>query len=371
MSGGLLPAAAHVLARSVGARVFPGAVVEVGRRAGPIATIAAGALTYEAGAPTADAATVYDLASLTKVVATTAIAVEAAAGGRVALADRVARFLPWWRGGWRDAVTLADLFEHCSGLPGHRPYYERALGREAFARALGAEDAAYPPRTQAVYSDPGFILLGFAIEAALGAALDRLFDDWRARAVPGAEVRFGVTADWRARTAPTELLASGEARRGVVHDENAEALGGVAGHAGLFGTTAAVGACARWWLSHPALVELASRRSAVPGSSRALGWDTMLPTSSCGTRLSPRAIGHTGFTGTSLWIDPPRDLYVVCLSNRVHPTRAGEGMQEVRRALHDAVVRDLEGPAPASARPRAGGRRRAESPRQRARRRRA
>ncbi len=91
----------------------------------------------------------------------------------------------------------------------------------------------------------------------------------------------------------------------------------------------------------PATSRVFLQKSTVPGSSRALGWDTMLPTSSCGTRLSPRAFGHTGFTGTSVWIDPAQDLYVVVLSNRVHPTREGEGIQEVRRALHDAVVEDL------------------------------
>ena len=120
-------------------------------------------------------------------------------------------------------------------------------------------------------------------------------------------------------------------------DENAAALGGVASHAGLFGTAAAVGACARWWMRSPSLALFATK-SSVPGSSRSLGWDTMLPTSSCGTKMSTTAIGHTGFTGTSLWIDPAQDLYVVILTNRVHPTREGEGIQEVRRALHDAIV---------------------------------
>jgi CubicO group peptidase (beta-lactamase class C family) len=139
-----------------------------------------------------------------------------------------------------------------------------------------------------------------------------------------------------------------------VHDENCWALGGVAGHAGLFGTVAAVGAFAREILAlfggsgagstGPGLQISAEtfrrfvRKSAVPGSSRALAWDTMLPTSSCGTRLSRRAIGHTGFTGTSLWIDPERDLYVVFLTNRVHPTRDNNQIQRVRRLLHDAVA---------------------------------
>jgi CubicO group peptidase (beta-lactamase class C family) len=129
-----------------------------------------------------------------------------------------------------------------------------------------------------------------------------------------------------------------------VHDENAAALGGVASHAGLFGTAAAVGACARWWMRSPSL-PLFAAKSAVPHSSRGLGWDTMLPTSSCGTKLSPLAIGHTGFTGTSLWIDPLQDLYVAVLTNRVHPTRSGDGIQDVRRALHDAIVTGLQGAA--------------------------
>ena len=132
--------------------------------------------------------------------------------------------------------------------------------------------------------------------------------------------------------------------QGEVHDENAAALGGVAAHAGLFGTAAAVGEVARWWLGHldtPAVQKFVTKTT-VPASSRALGWDTMLPTSSCGTKLSGRAFGHTGFTGTSLWIDPGRDLYVVLLTNRVHPTRLNDKINGLRRDFHDAVVTDLD-----------------------------
>ena len=138
---------------------------------------------------------------------------------------------------------------------------------------------------------------------------------------------------------------------GEVHDENAWALGGVAGHAGLFGTAAAVGSCARHMMqilggrtgvvTRSTVDTFIARRTGIPGSSRALGWDTMLPTSSCGTRLSPRAFGHTGFTGTSLWIDPELDVYVALLTNRVHPTRANEAINLVRPALHDAVIAEL------------------------------
>jgi CubicO group peptidase (beta-lactamase class C family) len=150
--------------------------------------------------------------------------------------------------------------------------------------------------------------------------------------------------------APTEYDAGrGRLLRGEVHDENARALGGVAGHAGLFGNAASVGAFARLvlrtyatetTLARPDTLRRFVTRSTVPGSSRALGWDTMLPTSSCGSLLSPRAIGHTGFTGTSLWIDPGRDLYIVLLTNRVHPNRENlEGLRRLRPAVHDAIVR--------------------------------
>ena len=142
-------------------------------------------------------------------------------------------------------------------------------------------------------------------------------------------------------------LWRGRLLQGEVHDENAWALGGAAGHAGLFGTVAATGAFAREILhgllggsafAAPGTLRRFMRRSTVPGSSRALGWDTMVPTSSCGTRLSARAIGHTGFTGTSLWIDPAQNLYIVLLTNRVHPTRENNQLQAFRRTLHDAIV---------------------------------
>ncbi|MEO7134018.1 MAG: serine hydrolase, partial [Vicinamibacterales bacterium] len=177
------------------------------------------------------------------------------------------------------------------------------------------------------------------------APLDRQFDRWReAELGPDVELRYRPATDWLERIAPTENTPVGEVRCGEVHDGNAAALGGVASHAGLFGTAAAVGACARWWMRSPSLQVFAAK-TAVANSSRALGWDTMLPTSSCGTKLSPSAIGHTGFTGTSLWIDPHQDLYVVILTNRVHPTREGDAIQDVRRALHDAIVTGLQADA--------------------------
>lgn len=331
-----------ILTSAIADRVFPGAVVEIGRAAGPLATQVAGTLTYDAGATAVGPGTIYDLASLTKVLATAALMAGELASARMRLSDRVRHWIPAWSGEERQPVTIQDLLEHCSGLPGHRPYFQSRSGRPSFELAICEEPLDYAPRAKSIYSDPGFMLLGFALEKAAGTPLDRQFDAWRDRELgEHTELSYRPPAAWWPRMAPTEDTQLGEERRGEVHDENAAALGGVAAHAGLFGTAAAVGACARWWMRSPALPQFA-KKSAVRGSSRGLAWDTMLPTSSCGSRLSASAIGHTGFTGTSLWIDPANDLYVVILTNRVHPTRSGEGIQDVRRALHDAIVTDLE-----------------------------
>ena len=336
-----LPSVGPILQRAIADRVFPGAVVEVGRTNGAIATIVAGRQTYDTSSPPVDARTIYDLASLTKVLSTAALMADELATGRIKLNDRVRHWIPSWTGEDRQVVTIRDLLEHASGLPAHRPYHESKQGRAAFELAICEEPLAYTPRTQSIYSDLGFLLLGFALEDAAGAPLNRQFAAWSERELGAdVEISYWPGPHWYDRAAPTENTPSGEERRGNVHDEMTEALGGVAAHAGLFGTAAAVGLCAQWWMRSPALEQF-STKSVVPGSSRALAWDTMLPTSSCGTKLSASAIGHTGFTGTSLWIDAANDLYVVILSNRVHPTRHHEGIRDVRRALHDAIVTDL------------------------------
>ena len=167
------------------------------------------------------------------------------------------------------------------------------------------------------------------------------------------DLQFNPPSVWRPRIAPTEFDAwRGRLLVGEVHDENAAALNGVAGHSGLFGTSAAVGQHARHVLQilagrggvfqRSTVEAFVAKRADIPGSSRALGWDTMLPTSSCGRRMSVRAFGHTGFTGTSLWIDPDREIYVVFLTNRVYPSRENEAIRLVRPAVHDAVMDALE-----------------------------
>jgi CubicO group peptidase (beta-lactamase class C family) len=340
--------ASSLIAAAIAERATPGAAVEVGRASDILWRHAAGSVTYDEGALPVSADTIYDLASLTKPVATATLAMRAVESGALPLATRVTARLPDWRGTDRHDVTIRDLLAHCSGLTAYLPFFRDDHGRREFQAAIASLPLEYAPRSRAVYSDLGFMLLGFILEDALGGTLHELFDEVASR-FTSAPLRFNPPAGWKARTAPTEVDAwRGRLLVGEVHDENAWALGGAAGHAGLFGTAAAVGDFARVVLRtfqgdspmarRDTLRLFAARTADVPGSSRALAWDTMLPTSSCGTRLSPRAIGHTGFTGTSLWIDPDRDLYIVLLANRVHPSRDNNRFQSLRPLIHDAIV---------------------------------
>ncbi|HEX5475650.1 MAG TPA: serine hydrolase domain-containing protein [Vicinamibacterales bacterium] len=340
----------RLLEEAVAARVFPGAAIECGRSSGIRAQAAVGRLTYDPDSPAASPDTIYDLASLTKVIATATLAMRAVEQDTLGLGVRVRDRLADWTGSDRETVTVRDLLEHASGLTGYLPFFRDVQGRPEFQRAICTLPLEYPPRSRSIYSDLGFMLLGFLLEDAAGRPLEAQFERVAAIAAP-EPLAFNPPRTWRARTAPTETDPwRGRLLQGEVHDENTWALGGAAGHAGLFGTAAAVGRFAaeilkglRGGVNGLARAETILRfaqKSGVPHSSRALGWDTMLPTSSCGTLMSPRAIGHTGFTGTSLWIDPELDLYVILLTNRVHPTRDGaNAIQQVRRAVHDAVVR--------------------------------
>ena len=340
-------AARDVLREAIEHLAFPCAVVEVGNSTRILWTESFGTLTFGSRAAAATVDTIFDLASLTKVLATAPLLMRAIEQGVFGLDDAVAKHIAEWRGPDRAAVTIRDLLSHSSGLPAHRHYYARLAGGAAFERAIAAEPLDYPPRTQSVYSDLGFMLLGFML--ARDHSLSDRFDALKAEIAPADDLQFHPPVTWRGRTAPSEIdWWRGRLLRGEVHDENTFALGGAAGQAGLFGTAASVGSIARHLLQVMAgrsgafradtVAMFTTRRSDVPGS-RALGWDTMLPTSSCGTLMSGRAFGHTGFTGTSLWIDPERDVYVGLLTNRVHPTRANTAIQLVRRALHDAVIR--------------------------------
>ena len=359
-------AVAALLRRSVEAHAFPAAVIEVGHAAEPAWLAAFGALTYDPLAPPATPDTIFDLASLTKVLAATTLTARAVEDGRLFLDQPLAALLRGWRGADRDAVTVRHLLTHSAGLPAWLPLFQTCTGRAEFEDAISALPLDYEPDSKSIYSDLGFILLGFILEdvaprrpdftGAPGASDPRngLAGQFARLAtyLTDAPLTFNPPRAWRPQCAPTGIDPyRGRLLAGEVHDENCWALGGVAGHAGLFGTAAAVGAFARAIMqtlaglpivAAPGLMRQFATRAAIPGSSRALGWDTMLPTSSCGTLMSPSAIGHTGFTGTSLWIDAARDVYVVLLTNRVHPAREPNALRAIRPQVHDAVMRELE-----------------------------
>ncbi len=351
------PGVPELLQQAVEARVFPGAVAAWGRRGRPGRLAAVGRLAFDAAAPAVRDDTLYDLASLTKVVVTTTLAAQLVERGLLALAEPASARLPDFRAALGEGVTVGHLLDHSSGLPAHLPLYLDTAGPAAYRARLAQVALEAVPGTRTAYSDLGFLVLGLLLEQAGGAGLEELA---RARVLEPLGLRdtlFRPPVELRARIAPTEDCSwRGRRLQGEVHDENAWALGGVAPHAGLFGSAGDLARFARCLLGGgelegarllaPETLALFTRRTGrPPGSSRALGWDTPSgQSSSAGSRLGPRAFGHTGFTGTSLWLDPAAGLYVVLLSNRVHPTRATgvEAIRGVRRAVADAAVADLE-----------------------------
>lgn len=329
----------------------------------------------------------FDVASLTKVMATATLAAQAVEAGALRLDEPAAVRLAWLGCAGKEQVTARHLLAHSSGLPGWRPFFERAMAdaaagaaflppaerpgagalRAAFARgreivrsAVEEEPLQAPPGTRAVYSDPGFLALGFLLEEVLGEPLAAAAER-RVLAPLGLRSTFfldGLRPGEAERRAagrafvPTERCPHRhEVNRGAVNDDNAWAMGGAAPHAGLFSSAAEVAAVGQAWLDAilgrrsvvpaRAAAEFA-RRDAAPGSTRALGWDTPSETgSSFGTRLGRGrrgAVGHLGFTGTSLWIDLDRELVVALLTNRVHPTRENERIRPFRPRFHDAVA---------------------------------
>jgi CubicO group peptidase (beta-lactamase class C family) len=339
--------AAEIAQRGVDERAFPAAVVEVGTIGAVLWREAFGRLDADPESTSTQHDTIFDLASLTKVLATTNLVMRSIERGTLALQDPVGKWIPAWRGHDRRDVTLRALLTHSSGLTAWLPFYRDHTGRQEFEHAICSLPLEYAPDTQSIYSDLGFMLLGFILEDA-GAQSIASQSDQLLRQLTAAPLMFNPPAALRPRVAPTENDPwRGRRLIGEVHDENCWALGGAAGHAGLFGTAQAVGDIARAVLASlegiderlaraDTIRQFVRRFSSTTGS-RALGWDTMLPTSSCGTKMSATAFGHTGYTGTTLWIDPERKGYVVFLTNRVNPSRENTAIQKIRPALHDAI----------------------------------
>jgi serine-type D-Ala-D-Ala carboxypeptidase len=366
----------EVCGSAVADGVVPGAVVLCAEAGVTRFHEAFGARQLEPTAIPATTDSVYDVASVTKAVVTSVLAMRAVAGNEVALGDPVARWQPLFRGEGKEAVTVRHLLCHASGLPAHLPFYAPfvALGppaaflvdvdarRDAIVAAAAAEPLVTPPGTRSLYSDLGFILLGDLLERRAGASLDALVERCLVRPLGLRSTTFVQVDGLGGRIPSLEGVAATERcdRRGrliagEVHDLNAYAMGGVAGHAGLFSTAADLGRIAAalvaaWHGDAGALVVPTEvirefwRPAGIPQSTWRLGWDGPAPhASQAGTRLSRGAVGHLGFTGCSLWIDPPRRLWIIVMTNRVHPVvRDDPRFREFRPAVHDAAMVGLD-----------------------------
>ena len=357
--------------------VFPGAQLAVRLRGELQCVVVAGRLSSEPQGLPVQPTTIYDLASLTKPLATATSILLLTQCAKVALGDPVQEVLAELEGALIGQATVRELLTHRSGLPGWRPFFEqldtRGMGsgvtgggqpvKQHVLKMIRDEPLIYARGTRSVYSDLGFMLLGFLVERLSGMALDLWCEEAIVRPLRADPLMFCPTAGQAqpdvmhpivdvSRIAPTEQDTwRNRFLRGEVHDENAAAMGGVAGHAGLFGTAESVLAVSGAWLrgyhgresilDRELVRQFTTRQEPAAQSSWALGWDTPSAPSSSGSRFSERSFGHLGYTGTSLWIDPLCELEVVLLSNRVHPSRRNGKIKVFRPCIHDLVYREF------------------------------
>ncbi|MGZ7030031.1 MAG: serine hydrolase domain-containing protein [Terriglobales bacterium] len=347
-----------ILGDAIQQRAFPAATLAVTHRGSLIALRGFGRLTYEDDAPLVQLNTIFDLASVTKVVATTAEAMLLYERGQLPLDIPLGHFLPDFvaraprhQQATREAVTLRMLLAHSSGLPAYEKLFESVSTRDELVRAALTTRLIAEPGTRAEYSDIGFLLLGEVLARQAGLSLDLFAGKEIFTPLGMTRTRFNPPPEWKPQTPPTEDDRTFRRRiiQGEVNDENAFVMGGVAGHAGVFAPAIDIARFAECMLRGGApilkreTVELFTRRGESPaGSSRALGWDTPSPPASSGSHFSTASFGHLGFTGTSLWVDPTRQLSVTLLTNRTWPNRMSQAIRQIRPLVHDAIVEALE-----------------------------
>jgi CubicO group peptidase (beta-lactamase class C family) len=364
----LLPAAddqdrkfarAFAIARdAIEQHAFPGAAIAVGHRGKLVASCGFGHFTYDDASPSVTRDTIFDIASVTKAVATTTAAMILFERGELKLEQPVFGVLPEFvslspvhQRPRRELVRIGMLLAHSSGLPAYERLFEFAKNRQELVRAALTTPLTNEPGSRAEYSDIGFIILGELLAQVAGEPLDQFAQREIFTPLGLQRTWFIPPLELRPHIPPTEDDRAFRKRiiQGEVHDENAWVMGGVSGHAGMFASAPELAQFAECILQggaplvKPATLALFTRRQDSPrGTSRALGWDTPSQPSSSGTGFSPSSFGHLGFTGTSLWIDPQRHLSVAFLTNRTWPDRATQAIREVRPRLHDAIVKAIE-----------------------------
>jgi serine-type D-Ala-D-Ala carboxypeptidase len=342
-----------VLEQAIADRAFPAASIAVTQADKLIALRAFGHFTYDPTSPKPTPETLFDLASLTKVLASTTMAMILYERGLLDLDIPVISIVGEFSGEdpRRDEVTLRMLLAHSSGLPAYEKLFLRAHTRDELLQAAFSTELANDPGSHAEYSDIGFIVLGVALERMADEPLDRFCQREILGPLGMTHTTFNPALELRPTIPPTADDKTFRHRviQGEVQDENASVLGGVAGHAGLFATAQDVATFAHILLPggspilRPETVSLFTTRETAPkGTSRALGWDTPSTPSQSGHHFSARAYGHLGYTGTSLWIDPEHQLSVTLLTNRTWPDCAKQAIKQVRPRFHDAVIEALK-----------------------------
>lgn len=332
-------------------KCFPGAVLAIGTREKSLYLKAFG---FASLYPTTEKMTedkIFDLASLTKVVCTTSLIMKGLEEGMFRLDDKISMFLS----GFKHDIRIRDLLTHTSGLPAHKPLYNILHSKDEIISYLSNLELEYPPGSKVVYSDLGFILLGFILEKVYDMKLDELAREKIFDPLDMNDTMFNPDSDLKKRCVSTEYCKIRKRYiKGEVHDENAWFMGGVAGHAGLFSTTKDLSKFAQMMLNYgkyngyrifsKRTIELFTKNhTSSLGVNRGLGWGLKNDYCSCGDLMSEKAYGHTGFTGTSLWIDPIYDIYIVLLTNRVHPSRENICILRARPIIHNVIMSNYKG----------------------------
>ncbi len=343
----------QVIETGVAQKAFPGASIAITHCGELVASKGIGRFTYEQNSPSVSPETIYDLASVTKVIATTAACMLLYERGVFQLEQPVVEILPEFSGHdpRRKAITFRMLLAHSSGLPGYVRLFERTRTRKELIQEAMRLPLTAAPGTRHEYSDIGFILLGVALERLTKQSLDRFCQHELFSWLGLEHTAFLPPLEWKPRIPPTvdDRTLRRRIVQGEVHDENAWVMDGVAGHAGCFATALDVAVfadcllyCKRQMGQSKTVALFTRRESSPPGASHALGWDTPSPPSQSGKYFSPSSYGHLGYTGTSLWVDPERQLAVTLLTNRIWPDCSSQKIKQIRPAFHDAVVEALQ-----------------------------
>jgi serine-type D-Ala-D-Ala carboxypeptidase len=341
-----------ILQHAIEQHAFPGCALSVLHHGRLVALKGLGRFTYEVSSLAVQADTIFDLASVSKVVATTPMAMLLYQRGQLDLEAPVVSLLPEFVGDdpRRDQVTVRMLLAHSSGLPAYERLFQRTHSRDELIRAALSAPLTADPGTRAEYSDIGFIILGELLVRLADEPLDLFCQREIFGPLGMARTCYCPPAAWRAQIPPTVDDRAFRRRvvQGEVHDENASVMGGVSGHAGVFAPAADVALFAHAMLNggrpilrSETLALFSCCQPTPPGTSRALGWDTPSQPSQSGRHLSPAAFGHLGYTGTSLWIDPGLQLAITLLTNRTWPDHSNQAIKQVRPKFHNSVVEAL------------------------------